>query len=77
MITLPQEIVEDLNSQINAENQGKTEMSDNSDSDTKFEPRFESLNDDDIDEIAVASNAKNTHNQTKWALKVFRGNNFL
>ena len=71
-VTVPSDVVEGLNQEIAAQNEHLTEKDGTTDP-MENESRFDSLNDDEIDKIAGASNAKNTHNQTKWAVKVFRG----
>ena len=79
-VNLPPEILSGINSTIDNENAEKScetmELSETemAAADDEFNSDcFEYLNDEESDEIATESNAKNTHNQTKWAVGVFKG----
>ena len=39
--------------------------------------RFEKIDDAGVDDIAGLRQEKGTHQQTKWGIKIFRGNEFL
>ena len=72
-ISVPEEVVTGLNDEVEAQNQLLSQK-DGDPEDIENDSRFDTLNNNETNEITGASNAKNTHNQTKWAVKVFRGN---
>ena len=40
----------------------------------KKKKQFADVTNDQVDEIAKKSNTKNTHSQTRWVVKIFKGN---